>query len=241
MIRLRRRGTRAPSPALRDKPVRVAVTNTVVLNGGDAAIALAIVESLERIAPRATVELHDAQPDVAARYYPALTFKRSLASTLRSRRGSRLIRELDRARLLAAARLLRRPGTSSIVSMICRSHEKARLANYRGIDLIVSTGGTYLVEIYDISARLFELELAQAMGVPVVFFTQSLGPFNDARNRRRLKRIFSRSPLVLLRDAQSLHHLREIGVPDRALHVAADAVFAREAQHSLSRADTVGV
>jgi colanic acid/amylovoran biosynthesis protein len=94
------------------------------------------------------------------------------------------------------------------------------------IDVMVSTGGTYLVEQYRLWPRLFEFRLARILGVPVIFYTQSLGPFQERINRRTLRRVIEDSPLVLLRDARSRRHLLELGVPGDNLRVVADSVFA---------------
>ena len=208
---------------------RVAITNTVALNGGDAAIAIAIVESLQRVAPSARLELHDAQPDVAGRYFPDLCWCPSLASILGLRRRPRVPVMLNRQRLLLAARLWQRCATRALARGLLGTTERRWIADFATLDAAVSTGGTYLVERYPLGARIFELRMARALGVPTVFFTQSLGPFTDRRLRRDLRSILAGSPLVLLRDARSRDHLLDIGVPDTALHVVADAVFGRTA------------
>jgi len=41
--------------------MRVAITNTVVLNGGDAAIALSLEAAIRRAMPDATIEIYEAQ------------------------------------------------------------------------------------------------------------------------------------------------------------------------------------
>jgi colanic acid/amylovoran biosynthesis protein len=211
---------------------RIAVTNTVALNGGDAAIAIAIVESVLRAAPYARIELHDSQPAAAARYHPSLRWRSSLAKIAQlgpsRRRGARVLTPLNEARLLGAAQLWRRRATRPLAAGLLREGERRQIADFAGIDLVVSTGGTYLVEHYDIGARIFELQMARALGVPVVFYTQSLGPFRVRRHRRLLRKVFAASPLVLLRDERSRRNLRDLGVPGTALHVVADAVFGRE-------------
>ena len=200
-----------------ERPPRagIAVTNTVALHGGDAAIAVAIVESVRRAAPGACIELHDSQPAAVARYHPSLQWKPSLATigqlTGARRRGARLLGPLNNARLLAAACLWRRRLTRPLGAALLREGERLRLADFPAIDLVISTGGTYLVEQHGIGSRVFELLMARALGVPVVFYTQSLGPFRARRNRRRLTMVFSASPLVLLRDERSHRHLRDLG------------------------------
>ena len=59
-----------------------------------------------------------------------------------------------------------------------------------------------------------------------IFFTQSLGPFNNDYNRKNLKGIFDGSPLILLRDEKSLGHISNIVNDGKKCHVVADAVFA---------------
>jgi colanic acid/amylovoran biosynthesis protein len=90
---------------------------------------------------------------------------------------------------------------------------------------MISTGGTYLVEQYSLNTRLFEYQTAAALGIPVIFFNQSLGPFSARRNRKLLRPILERSPLILLRDEQSRANLRHLGVNGSHINVVADAVF----------------
>ena len=211
--------------------LRIALTNTVALNGGDAAIAVAVIESVRRAAPDALIEVHDSQPAAAAHYHPSLRWRSSLAPigqlTRAPRRGARVLAAVNQARLVGAARLWRRRATRPLAAALLRDGELHRVADFAGLDLVVSTGGTYLVEQYAIGPRVFELRMATALGVPVVFYTQSLGPFRIRRNRRHLAKLFSDSPLVLLRDERSRQHVLELGVSDSALHVVADAVFGR--------------
>lgn len=98
--------------------------------------------------------------------------------------------------------------------------------DYRDADVVVSTGGTYLVEIYKLDGRLLSFDLALAAGKPLALFTQSLGPFRDPRVRAALARIVPRAELVLLRDELSRTHLLDLGVGDANLRVVPDSVFA---------------
>jgi len=104
--------------------------------------------------------------------------------------------------------------------------ERAAVAHFAKTDVIVSTGGTYLVEQYPLEERLFEFALAEALGIPMIFYTQSLGPFMREHNRVQLRPIFENAALVLLRDQQSAQHLDDIGVDGGSVHVVSDAVFA---------------
>jgi colanic acid/amylovoran biosynthesis protein len=97
---------------------------------------------------------------------------------------------------------------------------------YRSADIVVATGGTYLVENYDFDQRLFDMSTAVALGRPLVLFTQSTGPFTRSKNRRRLGRIFRAARLILLRDKRSYAHVLDMKVPKDHVRIAPDAAFA---------------
>ena len=106
------------------------------------------------------------------------------------------------------------------------SIERRDLLEYNTADLIVSSGGTYLVENYSLTARIFDYQLSLALDRPLAFFTQSLGPFTNPKNRAALRPIFDESVAILVRDEQSRRNLDELGVKNKHVHVVADAAFA---------------
>jgi colanic acid/amylovoran biosynthesis protein len=211
--------------------VKVVITNAVTLNGGDAAILRGVMHVLRSVRPEARFTVFDSQAETASRYYPDIDYQTLLYDTVESGRTQRL----HLWRLLGAAALKRR-GAHRAADLLTSRSEGRALQAYAEADLVVSTGGTYLVEHYDIRHRLFEFALCRAMGKPVVFFTQSLGPFRDPKQRRQLRRAFDASPLVLVRDEQSQHHLLDLGVDPAKIHVLADAVFALADEDTLARA-----
>jgi colanic acid/amylovoran biosynthesis protein WcaK/AmsJ len=205
--------------------VRIVLANAVTLNGGDAAIAIAALQVFEQAFPGATVQIVDSQSDVARRLYTHLSFVPGLAALLP--RGKRAA--LSMARLLAAARLYRQLGPAvarRLCRRVCSDAELSTLDAYAQADLIVSTGGTYLVEHYGLRTRRFELEVCVQLGKPLVFLTQSLGPFAKPINRLYFRRLFNLTPLALLRDKRSEQNLRDIGVTSPRLCVVPDVVFA---------------
>lgn len=211
------------------RPRRVLVTNCVTLNGGDAAILAALLERLrEALGADTRFAVADDRPDAAALLYPEWRYQPSL---------SRLVADLDRSRLpgrvaqhvnpwrfrVAALALGRR--RPRLARLLLDPVELTALRRLAAADAVVATGGTYLVETYWFAPRLVELELAHALGRPVVLFTQSAGPFTTRGIRRHVRRAVGPARLVLLRDARSLRHVRDAGVPERHLAVSADAVF----------------
>ena len=208
--------------------MRVALVNAVSLNGGDAAIMLAIRRHvLQAFGESTEFVVHDSQPETAARLYPEIEFAGVLGTSVlrypKIKYWGRLVREMNTRRWLAAARALRR--FPWLVPLLLGREERRALDAYARADLAISTGGTYLVERYSLWPRIFEFEMLRALGVPIIFYTQSLGPFTKQSTRRRLRSVMDAASLVLLRDNRSRDHLLDIGVPNDRLHVLADAVF----------------
>jgi colanic acid/amylovoran biosynthesis protein len=202
--------------------------NAVTLNGGDGAIMLAIREHVRRaFGPDAELLVCDAAAATAQRLYPGVGFAVPAAASVRRypqiRFVARAVRDLNMARWLLAARLYR--VSPRLSSLLLRRLERRKLAQYASADMAISTGGTYLVEQYSLWSQAFELRLAAALGLPLVLYTQSLGPFKDAANRRRLRPALRAARLILLRDERSLRHLEELGVDTGNAHVVADSVF----------------
>ncbi len=216
--------------------MHVIIENTVALNTGDAAILVAIIDIVrETFGADTRVSVFDSAPDVAAAHYPDIEFHPLTTQFLSGQvrlfgrlRKTPLRRWLARRQLAAFAAAIDtvRAGGEPAPSVWLAPGALANLARYRDADLVISTGGTYLVEHYKLGARFDEFDKDLRLGLPLVLFTQSLGPFTQPENQRRMKQVAEGARLVLLRDEKSRRHLQDIGVgPDR-LAVVADSVFA---------------
>jgi colanic acid/amylovoran biosynthesis protein len=215
--------------------LKILITNTVTLNGGDAAILHAIIYLLHDIFGNNTeFIIYDNQPEEASRYYPNLNFRkllylskgcRQLTSLLYKLRLGRIAPQLDLMRFYSGAWCIKHH-LHHIARLFLNKDELQDLIEYSSADLIVSTGGTYLVENYNFDQRIFDYNLSLYFKAPLVFFTQSLGPFHKTTNRAALKPIFEKSLLVLLRDKRSLNNLVDLGVKNVNAYVATDAAFA---------------
>ncbi|MEY2410547.1 MAG: colanic acid/amylovoran biosynthesis protein [Verrucomicrobiota bacterium] len=211
--------------------MRVVITNAVTSNGGDAAILLGMMKLLRTaLGSETQFVIFDSQPDLAKRHYPELEFRelwRARAIRLAGRRARKLRRAFHLARIRVAAKL-QIHGAKRLAAVMLTHEEKIALEDFSAADLVVSTGGTYLVEHYSLKSRLFEFELALALRKPLVLFTQSLGPFRKPENRRALANVLRRAAGVLVRDEASRNHLASLDVPPEKIRLAADAAFALE-------------
>ncbi|MBB2696648.1 polysaccharide pyruvyl transferase [Rhizobium phaseoli] len=226
----------------------ILIENTVCLNAGDAAIMLAIMRILRRtFGEQVEFVVFDSNPEISAKYYTDTKF-RPLTTTLAATRSIslpfvgkrlaiRLRRNIDRLKKFEFRRLLNLARKSGDVgwSPLLSEQLRANIGLYAKADLIVSTGGTYLVEHYDLSTRLEEFEKDLMLRKPLVLFTQSLGPFNKPDNRNRIKSIIDQAKLTLLRDVKSEGNLRAIGVEHDRLKVISDSVFAFADMERLSK------
>ena len=204
--------------------MKAVITNAVPLNTGDAAILRATIEILRGAYRDLEVTVYGEQPEVAARLYPDLAFRPSLYGQLADWSGGRG-RKLAAIALLAIA-WASRFGFGRRLSRWLPEGLRASLEEYRSADMVVSSGGTYLVPHYRLAPKLFDFAIAIALRRPLILFTQSLGPFVGTRQRWLLRRLLSRATLILVRDERSLGHLRSLGVPADRIRVCADAAFA---------------
>ena len=124
-----------------------------------------------------------------------------------------------------AARCLVR-GWDRLAHALVNREDLDSLLEYRSADLIVSTGGTYLVETYPLAPRIFDFKIALLFDRPLVLFTQSLGPFTEKKNRREFRDVFRRASLILLRDEASRRNVVELCGQACRTHLCADAAFA---------------
>ncbi|MDQ4133710.1 MAG: polysaccharide pyruvyl transferase family protein [Actinomycetota bacterium] len=215
----------------------VVVTTTAALNGGDAAILEAQCVTIRQAFGDARIVVFDQQADVASRYYPGVDFRPALVWPRPGPRRSGASRAewtLRLARLLGASVALRL-GRRRLARRLCpTASDFEDLMLYRSADLIMTNGGTMLVEQYNFVPRLVDYTCALVLGARLLFFTQSLGPFTRPFLRRWLAAILRRASLVLVRGRESWTHVRALGVPESLLRVAPDPAFVLAAEERIT-------
>jgi colanic acid/amylovoran biosynthesis protein len=231
--------------------MKVVITNTVVLNGGDAAILMAIIRQVRAVyGPETDVVAADTQPDLAKQYYPDLTFITPLyvhafppkkEGRLQRLRGllrySRWYASLPR---LYAAAYAMGNGSVAAARFLTTKDEWETLRHYAESDVIISTGGTYLVENYWLAPRIFDFRIALLLRKPLVLYTQSMGPFTSKYARSTLPSILKNAALVLLRDRASMDHVLDLcDASDINARLAADAAFGLAEPETLKAAEEV--
>lgn len=205
--------------------MKVAIINTTFLNGGDAAINVGTMHILRRLWGDDTEFVcFDAQPDIARRLYPDIAIGRPAFDRVADGVVGGLPRKLVLLGLLAMARLARARPAWLRGRLLRRLREPLR--GYAEADVVVSAGGTYLVDNYRMGPKIYEFLLVLALGRPLVLFTQSIGPLRGRRERLLLRWVLRRAALAMVRDDRSRRELGALGVPPDKVVQCPDAAFA---------------
>lgn len=203
---------------------RILITDSVTINTGDAAILLGLVELIRKAVPDCEIRIHCHFFDRVRERYPGLPLRRSLAES------SRLFPPRYFWRWPAQRRYRIATGGESVLNPLLRlvvtsGAERAGIADYRWADAVVSCGGSFLTDSYFFDHVLAGYALGFSLGKRMIVLGQSIGPFKEAANQRRVGEVLSRFDLVAVRDAHSGTVAAAMGVPAAKLVVAADMAF----------------
>lgn len=207
--------------------LKIVVSNVVMLNGGDKAILDSLIASLKEADSSVEIAaIEDPYVPSVERYYPDLPV--SSPALLPSRNPNRYIRfVLNRLSWLRFSIVVALSvcGFRKLARCMAQKSTLDAMDRLSDADALISTGGTYLVEEYEYSTKLLGLHLALSRNLPVVLFTQSLGPFVSPLGKWLVRRTFPKLALILLRDGESMHNISQIGVSTDNCVVLPDIVF----------------
>ena len=194
-------------------PVRLAITNSVTLDGGDAAIVLSMAGSLRReLGPDTEIKVLCHSVEAARRLYG-----RELDLLPVPEEAHRFAGRSKLSRKLLSETFIPRSALGWLTP------EERRVAEvFQWADAVVSCGGGFLTDRYSSGKRLAGLRLALASGTPLVFYAQSVGPFVRPGKRRAFRRVLERAAAITVRDAPSLEEVRALGL---SAELTADEVF----------------
>lgn len=199
--------------------MKILITNSVPLNGGDEALLRGTIESLKLKFPGAEIKVLCMQLDVCRKYLPDIDFDYSLEFMTHNKSSL-----FYRIRLLLFNKL-KINWTSGLSLLLASSDEKRVISHYKNADLIISSPGGFLHDFYPVEERLNGLEMAVNMGKKVVILAQSVGPFWLNESKIQVKKVFRKLHKIFLRDKISYGYLTAIGLPMDNVYVTADAAF----------------
>ncbi|MEM9881541.1 MAG: polysaccharide pyruvyl transferase family protein [Planctomycetota bacterium] len=216
---------------------RVAILNCVALNTGDAAILYVLVQQLKEVyGDTVEIQIIDAKASESQGFY------RELGIFYDDPYNSSMSDHPKLYRLVFGIHCIGLACVSQMPKGLARrfiTWLNPRLKPIVDADVVVATGGTYLVEYYDLLPRFYSLMTSILFGKPLILFTQSLGPFEKLLNRWMIRFCFNRCSHMFLRDERSRRHLKAIGVCDR-ITVCSDAAFDLPAKPASNNSDANG-
>lgn len=187
-------------------------------NGGDSAILFGMIDAIRRVKPGASFVVvssyaHEARdpPGCRAISDPLVGIKAPLRLGSPFRQGAtwREYRRLVRA--------VRRGDTGDDYTEALSD-----------ADAMISCGGGFLHDYYDVLPRVLGHAVGRAAGLPVAFMAQSIGPFTSRWRRVLVSRDLQAARHVLVRDRLSGQVCRDLGVSPETLAFGVDAAWAME-------------
>lgn len=212
--------------------MKIAITNNIALNGGDAAILLGMIKVLKQRFGQDTQFIVSGQhPEVCAQLYPDIQWYTTLGCAANNtqynhiRVVGRLLRTFKRYCYYTAAYLCR--WNLFAYRLFLNKNDAKTLKVYAESDFIISSGGTYLIEPYGIISQYIDYRISVILGKPLIQYTQSMGPFIYEHTKKRLRWVFNHCQVILLRDKKSADYVLSLGLDSPSkVHVVPDAAFA---------------
>jgi colanic acid/amylovoran biosynthesis protein len=220
----------------------VVVQGTTACNGGDAALLLAQLRTIEDALGPGPIVVFDQQAELVARHVelPANVEVRPML-TGRPPSGGRWRWAFRLLRLRVAAACVARGRDSAARRAAPDTATLDALHLYRDADAVFTPGGTMLVDQYTLLPRLVDAAIACRLGASFVMFTQTLGPFSRRIDRTLLRRVLRQAVLVLVRGEASRRTATRLGAPASRVAVVADPVFLFATTRSTTAPAATGV
>lgn len=209
----------------------ILLTDNVILNGGDSAILAGTIKALKENLHVDLDQLlvHCDYYDSAVQRYPQLPLKRSLQEAIRN----------------FPPRFFWRFNTTTRftrLSPISLSNEEQQAyKDYRRTDKVITCGGSFLTDSYDMTLTLLGYDIALANQVPIYLLGQSLGPFHTEQARQAVGNRLKRFNKVVVRDHQSYVTALEMGCDKNKVIEARDMAFCIETHAQPRKAKTDGL
>lgn len=129
------------------------------------------------------------------------------------------------------------------VQAVDRWGKMALLKAVKNCDIFISGGGSLLQDVTSKNGILYYLgliKLAQIMKKKVMIYAQGIGPVNNGRNRKLVRKILNKVDIITVRDLESRMELMQMGVyrevmvcSDPVMGISADEIDAEAGKRKL--------
>lgn len=95
-------------------------------------------------------------------------------------------------------------------------------------ELLISGGGTLIQDATSTKSLIYYLAImwiAKLFGTKVMLYANGIGPINLEENKKRTKKVLSKTEVITLRDERSLEEVKKLLISGPKIAVTADPVF----------------
>lgn len=199
------------------------IINSVALNGGDAAILLAMVNSLKREFGNDVKILVQAKKDeICKKYYPEIDFMPGLENKENGRNiFGKVFLRLKYFRILFYSLLDKAMDFKA--QFLLTPTENSIIDAFRNNRNIISCGGGFLNDYYPLHSRMLGFILAKLYKCNYYIYAQSVGPFWKTLSKMQASFILKNASLVTVRDEKSYKLIKEqLKIIGNNVHLTAD-------------------
>ena len=205
------------------KPLSFTIINSVALNGGDAAILLAMIDSLKReFGEDTNIKVQAKKHEICKKYYPAVDFIPALENKEKGNNiFEKIFLKLKYPRILMFSFLERYLNIR--FNQILTGQEKEIINTFRTCKNIISCGGGFLNDYYPLHSRMAAFVIARLYNCRYSIYAQSLGPFWKKISKLQVRWILENASLVTLRDQKSFGLVKnDLNIENKNVYLTAD-------------------
>jgi colanic acid/amylovoran biosynthesis protein len=212
--------------------IKILIPFSSTLNTGDAGILISTLNSIKReFGESATVLVASHQKAIAEKFYPEINYMDDKINF-----NDRLFKSSKTLFLRNYLILFLYRIFGIIPGILLTGHEKKLKDEILKADIILAPGGGYLTDSYFMQFNLALFDFILKKEKRLYFYSQSIGPFWRWTTKKFLKNPLHKAGLVILRDAESLEHIKKLlgKKPDNIFESADEAFTYRQPEFNKS-------
>lgn len=208
--------------------MNIVIINAVPINGGDEALLEATLKGLYNNFDDPVIDILCNNPPMYKNYFPSLDLDWDWEFVFLKNpdhenafifKSKTFIRKVLK-------KVLGLPYESAGSRIFASSSEKRVFKKLANASKVVMSAGGYIHDYYGYNKRLKTLSfIHEYLKIPYYIFSQSVGPFWNENNYKKLQTAFEQAQQVILRESYSLKHLKGIGYQGNNITVTNDVAF----------------
>ncbi len=204
------------------KNVKIFIPFSSTLNTGDASILLSTISSIKKaFNNKCEIIVASNQATIAKKYYKEINYM-DFKSSFKDKIFKKGRTKIPRNYFILFYQYI----FGCFPRILLSDFENQLLNSINKADIIIAPGGGYLTDSYYMQFNLALFNYSIGLRKKLYFYAQSIGPFWKKTTFKFLKPIFLKSDFILMRDNESVQHLKKLlgKIPSNCA-VTADAAF----------------